>query len=256
MYDSALPVHARGMIRGAEVDGNALLAVGADRLRLAVHGGMPALELPLEELEGVTTGTDGERVLATLFAVGGDVIELRGDHRLGGAAADILQRATRFPEVTRGLRGVGVNRSADHDRYFGTLLSARRVAEGAAGWREQLEAFDGPRLARDLERGLTELARARHPDSPPDRRALEAQLLDDAAPLLERMRAVAARAETVLDADESLRLVRWREWVAAVGELFAIADRCWLAVRPVLEDQPPAAPRRRGFWHRLRRGGA
>ncbi len=81
------------------------------------------------------------------------------------------------------MRGLGSRRGtvgADHDRFFAELLAARRAAEGFAEPESRLAAFDSQRLSQALTTLLGELAAERYPESGPDRRALEAELLEHA----------------------------------------------------------------------------
>ena len=258
---ASFPVQLRGLRRGSDVGGPALvwatedgLAIAADRLRrpIAVRFG---------ELDGVVAHVgDGATPVPTLvlYLADGDVLEVEGDERVAVLAAELVRRATTFPEVTRGLRAVGTRRGdpgEDHDRFFAPLLDARARAEQASGWEAQLDAFGAEVLRERWARSLVALAAQRHPESAPDRRALEAVLdeaIEGAGLCLGRVEAAAA---AVREADDATRLAHWRHWAAEVGRLFGEADRCWLAALRELADSPavaPAPPPRPGLWRRLR----
>jgi hypothetical protein len=128
-------------------------------------------------------------------------------------------------------------------------MLARARARAAEGWPAQLAAFAGPAVRAAWTAMLHDLAAVRHADSPPDRRALEAELeeaLEGALASLPNMEAAADRLRAAGDAE---RLLRWREWVDALARLFTEADRGWLAVLPVLAARPvppsAAQPQRR-----------
>src|SRR6185312_4733062 len=100
-----------------------------------------AVRLPLDRLEGAryAVGT------LELFLARGDVIALGGAPALAALASDLDRRAMAVPEVTRSLRGLGSTRAspgAEHDRYFGPLLAARRDAESASSPDRARASFD------------------------------------------------------------------------------------------------------------------
>lgn len=255
MFDGAVGVTMRGVLRGAALDGEALLAVAADRLRLAPSGGHAPVELRLAELEGVDSAVAGDGAVLTLYVAGGDTVELRGARELLHAAAQLERRATALPELTRALRAVGSRRGGpggEHDRFFGALLDARGRAERADGWAVRLAAFGAPALRRSLEQTVDDFASARFPDSPPDWRALQAELLELAEALLAHLDRLDAAATLVEQAAPARRLVAWRAWVREVHTLFEVADCCWIALRPTLDaaGEPAPTPATRS-WRRL-----
>lgn len=254
-----VPVQLRGRVRARDVGGPALLILAGDRLSIAGDALPRALPLPLDRLLGLRLDAGGRAPVLALHLAGGDVLEAEGDDRLPAFAALVERRATALPELTRALRTVGAARAGGgaHDRWFAPLLAARERAERATGWEEQLAAFAPDRLRAAWRAALGDLARERHPDSAPDRRALGAALdeaVEGADLCLGRLEAAAGALRAAGDAE---RLARWRAWVAELARLFDESDRCWPVALRELEAvplpapaPPPAAP---GLWSRLRR---
>ncbi|HEY0971465.1 MAG TPA: hypothetical protein VGE02_10915 [Gemmatimonadales bacterium] len=235
---ASVDVVARGLLRGREVEGPARLEF-EERLRLVFRDGGARVQLAPHDLEGVEA--DPRAATLVLFLRGGDALELEG----GAALEAVVERwATRLPELTRDLRAVGTRRAvgAEHDRFFAPLLDARRRAEGAAGWEEQRAAFEPGAIRRTLEHAMAEFAASRHPESAPDRRALEAELEEYLGCVHRALDRVAEAGARLGDAPRRQRLVAWREWAAAVRRVFVEADRCWLDSRPVLAAIQPPAP--------------
>jgi hypothetical protein len=99
--------------------------------------------------------------------------------------------------------------------------------------RAVIMAFDPKELARSLTATLTVFAREMAAGHPARQRALEAELADGVELLdesLDRLRELAAAAAG--DVDD---LSRWREWAAAVQQVFEAADRAWVAIEPSME---------------------
>jgi hypothetical protein len=253
-------VHVRGLLRGAELDARATARLEADALTLAPDDAR-ALSLPLARLDGLRV----EAREIACFVAGGDALELTPDgdddaFRALGAA--LRARAFALPEVTRALRAYGSRRGSpgsDHDRFFAALVEPLRAARdhvargGAEPWGAATHA-DGAAMAAAMHAAMSTLAAERFPQHPPERRALEAELHDLIEPVAESLQALGERAAALRDADDDVRLLRWREWSAALGDAFARADRAWLAALPVLADPRGGSGR---LWRRvLRRGGA
>ena len=105
-------------------------------------------------------------------------------------------------------------------------------------------------MSASLQSAIADFAKARFPRRAPDRRAIEAELLEIADPLFTALQALdvyAARAGE--EGSEDTAFVRWRSWCGAVQEVFDRADRCWMAFGPVLGE----APVRRPLWRRVLR---
>ena len=167
----------------------------------------------------------------------------------GGSGGD-AQRAPApydMPEFTRALRGIaaasGLGRP-EHASVFGPLLAARKVAEEARTVRMRVAAFDAARLERTWVESLDAIATARIPKSGADRRALNARLTEQAAPVFEAVRDLARSAERVRLAGEAPDDALWTAWIAAVQALFDAADRFWIEIEPELGPRP-APPRRK-----------
>jgi len=240
-----IPVHVRGTVRGAAVDADASVRLLED-----------VVSIQLEEREYSTRvdrvdGVVWEPPTLTLH-IGGDQAELTGHPGLQQFGAQITQSALALPEFTRTMRSLGSRRGhlgVDHDRFFAALLAARRAAEGFVEPESRLAAFDARRLAQGLTTLLGELASERFPDSAPDRRALEAELLECAEKVYAALDALGDSAEQVRSSSSSLRLARWRAWTWSAHRVFEEADRCWIAMLPALAASPLPARRRR-FWRR------
>ena len=251
----------RGLVRGADVVGEGALGIAEHELRIEVldrglagraAGTGRTLRLPFHRLEGVRYQA-GE---LSLFLAGGDVVELTGTPALAAATERLIARACILAELTLPLRALGSLRArpdADHDRFFHPLLTARRRAEEAPALQSRLDAFDAAVLRRGLAESLREFARARYPESAPDRRALEAELIELAEPLTRSVDVLETMEASVRESGDEARLVAWREWAAAVREVFACADRAWIAIAPALANAAPAPPPR--WWRRIVPGG-
>ena len=251
---AATEVTAWGIERGAEFGGPARADVSADGVALALlHGTRPPRLYPLAAIDGVRVETlgDSDRTQLTLFLRGGDVVELTGQLPLRATARAIENVACTLAEQTLALRAFGSPRAgagAEHDRFFAPLLDARRGAERAGSALERVAAFDAPVMTRRLGDALAAFAAERFPESPPDRRALEAELRDLVEPVFARLASLDAAGRAVREGGDDVRFARWRDWAVAVRELFAAADAAWLAAVPALG----AARGRRGrLWRRV-----
>jgi hypothetical protein len=235
-------VQAWAMWKGAEVSGNGMVALANDVVAIDVsasdYRARPTrIEVPLAALDGVRPGPD----LLTLYPHSGDVIELSpAPGKVASLAAfgrQVISAGCVIPELTVPLRGLGSSRAqpgADHDRFFAPLLTGRTAAARATEPMHRLGAVDPAALDASLTRVTRELAAARFPKHPPERRALEAELADLAEPVAVSIGALAEAARGVREAPDDLVFVRWRAWAAAYRAVFAAADRCWLATVPVL----------------------
>ena len=251
-----LPVTAWGIERGAEYGGEATVALREEGVALVLavatrRGGSrlyPYAAMDGIRVENVATG---ERAQLTIFLRGGDVAELTGPAALRGLARAIEDAACALAEQTLALRALGSPRSrpgSDHDRFFAPLLDARRAAERATGGLARVGAFDARVIGRRLGDALAAFASERFPDSPPDQRALEAELRDLSEPATTALDRLDAAAGAVTEAADDVRFARFREWSVALRDLFAAADAAWIASLPALSD---SRGRRGRLWRRV-----
>jgi hypothetical protein len=240
-----IPVRVHGTLRGAAIDAEGSVRLAENVVSVAIDDHDHALRI--ERMDGVVW----EPPQLTIH-IARDVITLSGHAALEPLGSQIVALALALPELTRTMHSLGSRRGqpgADHDRFFGGLLSARRSAEGFVEPESRLVAFDPRRLTQTLTAVLGELAAERYPNSPPDRRALEAELLEYAERLFATLDALGDAASRVRECGNDVRLARWREWTGAVQRVFEEADRCWVASLPALSAVAPPPPRRR-FWRR------
>lgn len=240
-----IPARVHGTVRGGVIDADGAVRLVDDVVSILLEEREHAIRL--DRLDGVVWETPTLRL-----HVGRDVVELTGHPRLQPLGTQIVTAALALPEFTRTMRSLGSRRGnigVDHDRFFAGLLAARRAAEGFMEPESRLAAFDARRLSQSLTTLLGELASERYPDSGPDRRALEAELLDHAERMYAALEALGRAADEVRSSPAASRLARWRAWTLAAQRLFEEADRCWLAVLPALMEAPVVTPRRR-FWRR------
>jgi hypothetical protein len=157
-----------------------------------------------------------------------------------------------LPEFTRSLRALAVPSApgSDHDRIFAPLIQARTTAHRVRGPEAQAAAFDGVRLEREWRAAIAWLASARHPQSAPDRRALESELETLAGPLWAALARMQAAAAAMRLAAPDQRRGPWELWVVRVQEVFEAADDWWRLSLPVLGDP---RGRRGALWRRILR---
>lgn len=249
MADShRIPVHVRGTLRGVEIDADATVRLVDDTVSMLVDG--REYTTRIDRIDGV----EWESGVMTLH-VGRDTVELSGHAALQSLGAGIMATALALPELTRTMRGMGSRRGrpgAEHDRFFAGLLAARKSAEGFAEPESRLAAFDARRLMQSINMLLSELAAERFPESAPDRRALEAELLEYAERLQLAIETLGSAADDVRNGNNAARLARWRDWTRAAQRVFEEADRCWIAVLPAL-TAVPVRPPKRIFWKRAKK---
>ena len=240
-----------GSIAGVDVGGPASLAILDDGI--AIDSPIGEVVLSAASLEGLAYRDSR----LTLFLRHGDVLEAVGTPRLAALAREVSAQVCTLPELTRPLRSLGSRRGrlgTDHDRFFAPLLAARRRGERAGDVRARLKAFDAAGITAALDESIAAFAKDRFPRSAPDRRALEAELLEIALPFrtsLDALDVYASRVTETTAADETT-FVRWRSWCGAVQEVFDRADRCWMGFGVVLGEAPV---RRRPLWRRVLRLG-
>ncbi|HSA54412.1 MAG TPA: hypothetical protein VLE53_01855 [Gemmatimonadaceae bacterium] len=173
---------------------------------------------------------------------------LEAERGLERAWVTLVAEACPIPEFTRGLRTLGSRRSGGHEghlRYFAPLLYARRRLEDERELEQRLAAFDAAFLRERLEQILASLAQDAHPLQAPERRALEAELLDANEPVFAALNSLRDAASQFRQASDERRFDRWRAWVSAVAAVFADADRSWEAMAGLLPAlRVPTGPSR------------
>jgi hypothetical protein len=242
MSDGAAPIQVTitGLLRGHELQGGATVALRGDVVELVTRAARHTL--PLAAIDGARALESGA---VELSLEGGDAVMLfagiNGAASLRALADELLRRACALPEFTRSLRGLGSHLTrpgTDHDRFFRPLLEARRGAERAGQFEGARAAFDAAAIRAAFSRRLREMAHERWPNDPPERRALEAEAVDTAAPLFEAIAALEV-AQRAFDAGADFdRFARWRAWTSALQKVFARADETWLELQPAFAAVP------------------
>jgi hypothetical protein len=249
------PFVVRGLHRGAELSGRGSLELGERALTLVVAGSRPSWQRPIvigyDGLDGARL--DGDHL--AVFLASGDLFEIAGSPDVVPLARELMARVCSLPELTLRLRGLGSGRAnpgSDHDRFFGPLLAARRLLAERRSPRQQVEALAAARVRRMYDRLLTEFAAERFPESPAERRSLEAELDELAEPLMATIDALEAAEQALRTAADDVRFARWRSWAAAVQHTFDEADRLWIAALPALSGERGQRGGGR-FWRRVLR---
>lgn len=188
---------------------------------------------------GALSGASWRTGRLALHGASGALV-LEAERGLERAWVTLVTGACPVPEFTRGLRTLGSRRAGGHEghlRYFAPLLHARRRMEDERELEQRLAAFDAAALRERLFQILGSLAHDAHPLHPPERRALEAELIDANETLVAALDSLEAAAQQFSRASDDLRFDEWRMWIAGVAAVFANADRSWEAMARVL---PPA----------------
>jgi len=154
----------------------------------------------------------------------------------------LLAACRALPEVTRTLRALGSSRGSRRTgrdvgpreaRFFSPLIDARRESMQARDALSVIAAFDARSLRHEIEVVLAEFADREAVGHPARRRAIEAELSDNAEGLMAALDALGeAAALAAADVDD---LARWRSWAGAVQRVFEVADRVWTTVEPLME---------------------
>lgn len=234
-----------GLLRGRELDGEAMVSLDADVLSLDTARGR--ISLALAHLEGIRVPGD----VLELYLATGDVIQLEQAPDLNELATEIASQVCAIPEMTRSLRALGAGSLAageEHDRYFGPLLEARLIAERAPNLVALRAAFDAAALRASMEQVIADIAAERYPREAGERRALVAELSDHAHELFARIEQLEGAESALGAADDSERFVLWREWSAVLRNVFRSADSSWIEIHPVLSGDRRGRP---SFWKRL-----
>lgn len=179
----------------------------------------------------------------TIFAEQGTVSAREG-RGLEHSWVTLQSRACALPELTVGLRGLGSRHGGDavlQARFFAPLLAARRRLEDQQDPSWRLAAFDADELRDRTTQVLRELIAERCPPSPAARRSMEARAIDEAEGLHAALLALGAAADALRTGEDAARFGLWRTWASRARDVFVQADRCWLAVWPMLEAAPASA---------------
>jgi len=256
---AAVPVFVDGL-------GEATFRAEPGRVVLSTARGAD-VEIPYARLAGLAATRADDTLTLSLHLGDGGLIRVAA--RGGTAAFDaaigrLVADAFALPELMRGMRAFGASRAlpgSDHDRFFAPLVEPLRALRAAheralgggalsAPWRAA-ETIGATRTGAETRAFLAALAAERFPTSPPDRRALEAELLDESEPLFDALDALTVAAQRLGVASERDRLAAWRAWCAALAATFVAADRSWAAALPALGESPAPEPRgrRRGTRH-------
>lgn len=227
-------VRVVGMVRGREITRPARVSVEEQALVLAWHDAAP-WQLAFDGLEGVQVSPTA----VTLYLRDHDVLELTGDDALRPVALRLLDKASRMPELTRGLRHLGAVRGtatlqAAHDRWFAPLLAARRAVADVSDPARQVALMDAAKLSEAMSRVINEIAATAAPSDAAERRALEAALEEEAEALFTALTRARIAADAMSGGAEDTRLADWRRWVEAMRTVFAEADEAWLGVQDTL----------------------
>jgi hypothetical protein len=170
-----------------------------------------------------------------------DILAISGSRELNRAWGVVVERACILPEMTRGLRSLGTSRGGHaqlQTRFFGPLLHARRRLQEPDALEWRVTHFDARALSDRLAATIRELAMERFPESPPDRRALEAELGEALEPLAGNLEALADAAERIRSDPDGQRFVTWREWTRQMRRVFLEADRAWASMADSLRQVP------------------
>jgi hypothetical protein len=165
---------------------------------------------------------------------------LEAPHGLDQAWPFLVARACPLPELARVHRLLGSRRGGAVDqqaRFLAPLLQARKRLEDVADLDTRVAALDARALRERLDAVIAGIAQDAYPASHPDRRALEAELEEAMAPLFGSLDSIHSAARDFRNAPEAVRFVAWRDWVAAVARVFALADSGWASAARYLPNQ-------------------
>lgn len=144
-----------------------------------------------------------------------------------------------LPELARALRALGSSRrsaGALQTLFFRALLDARRKAASARTPSARVTAFDPAELAAGLDKCLARIV-SDWPDArEPAKRAIRAQLAERTREFTDALAALRIAAAAVESAEPEGQLDAWRAWTVELQRSFHSADRCWLAIQPVVDN--------------------
>lgn len=227
-------VQVVGMVRGREIAREARFSVEETHVQLAWSDAAPWL-VAFDGIDGAVAGATS----LTLYLRDHDVLELSGDDALRPVALRLLEKASRMPELTRGLRHLGAVRGSPalqtaHDRWFAPFLTARRAVADVSDPTRQVTLLDGRALLDASERAISEIAAASAPGSAAEQRALEAAMEDEAEPLFGLLTQLAVAGDAVSGGADDTRFADWRRWTDVARRVYAAADEAWEGIADVL----------------------
>lgn len=238
-----LVVRVVGIVRGRDVDATAEVTLDHETVLLNWHHAA-AWQLEFEGIEGIGTNASS----LTLYLRDHDVLELAGSDAVRALGREIMDRACRVPELTRGLRqfgapprdggaaGVTSALQTAHDLWFAPLFAARKAVHGVTDPERQVALMDGGALTDAMTEAAARIAALLAPGDAAEQRALEAAIEDEAAMLFRALARLHHAGATVRTGALDSRLADWRRWVAAAADAFAAADEAWGQVVEVLGE--------------------
>jgi hypothetical protein len=250
----------------AHVDGRGDVYVRVEPGRIVfVTGAGTTVDVPLSRVAGLAVVRADDALTLTLHLANGGLLRVVSSAApFDVVVGQVVGDAFALPELMRDMRAYGAARAlpgSEHDRFFAPLVAPLRAlraahATGAGGaiatpWRSA-ESVGATRAGAEIRATLSAIAAERFPVSAPDRRALEAELLDESEPLFDALDALTVAAQKLGVASERDRVAAWRAWCAALAATFVAADRAWAAVLPALGEAPRPEP---GRWRAARRDG-
>jgi hypothetical protein len=233
-----------GRWRSLDVSGGGTLSLHDEAWELTLAHGPVA-----REGYAVLSGAEWRADALALHAREG-VLVIEAEQGLDRAWVQLTALACPLAEFTRALRYLGSSRVGDaprQARFFAPLLHARRLLQDELDLERRLAAFNAAALVDRITQVLKSMATEAHRFSPPDRRALEAELLEAAAPLVTRLRELDDAAARFRAAGVAERFDAWRTWTTGVADVFSQADQSWRAAADLL---PPRRAERRRWWRR------
>jgi hypothetical protein len=250
----------------AHVDGRGDVYVRVEPGRIVfVTGAGTTVDVPLSRVAGLAVVRADDALTLTLHLANGGLLRVVSSAApFDVVVGQVVGDAFALPELMRDMRVYGAARAlpgSEHDRFFAPLVAPLRAlraahATGAGGaiatpWRSA-ESVGATRAGAEIRATLSAIAAERFPVSAPDRRALEAELLDESEPLFDALDVLTVAAQKLGVASERDRVAAWRAWCAALAATFVAADRAWAAVLPALGEAPRPEP---GRWRAARRDG-
>lgn len=251
LSDRTTAVRVVGIVRGREVNADARVSLDADTLVIAWPAS-PAWRVALEGIDGLAAA-DGA---LSLYLRDHDVLELTtsvaAPDALRELAARLTEQVCRLPEFTRGLREFGaVRRGAAmgavraggpsplhqaHDLWFAPLLDARRAVQGVSDPTRQAALLHGATLTTAMLDAGARIAMLLAPTDAAERRALDAAIEDEAAPLFRALTRLAHTADAVQHGASDTRFADWRIWVEACRATYAEADEAWAGIAEMVGE--------------------